>query len=311
MSPSARSLLAVGIVTLSLAAGVANAAAPIGYAAGFDTLFRIDIATRQGVVVGEFGQFGGAPISDVEGLAFAADGTLYGVSDSIPGGALVRINTSTGRGTVVGNLGLQGQGTGGIDSLDFGLAATCDGRMWVSSDTIDRLWEVDTTNGSTRLVGNTGAHISGLAARADGLFGIGVEGDEGLYRIDTDTGAATLVRKFQGVTLPDAGLDFDADGNLWAVFDLFPPVANSDLVRIDPETGVETVVGRITGPLLEGGSNSRELEALAIAPPVCEPDGNGAEPALPVPAASGFNTTLLALALLALGAFATRRFVRR
>ena len=133
---------------------------------------------------------------------------------------------------------------------------------------------------------------------------------EGLYRIDTNTGAATLVRKFQGVTLPDAGLDFDADGNLWAVFDLFPPVANSDLVRIDPETGVETVVGRITGPLLEGGNDSKELEALAISPPVCE-TGNGGGPALPVPAASGFNTTLLALGLLVLGAFATRRFARR
>ena len=309
MSPRARILLAVGSLTLSLVAGVANAAGPTAYAAGFDTLFRIDLATRQGVVVGQFGQFGGSSIGDVEGLAFAADGTLYGVSDSIPGGGLLRINTATGRATVVGNLGLQG--TGAFDSLDFGLAATCDGRMWVSSDTTSRLWEVDTATGATRLVGSMGRKISGLAARTDGLYGVGVEGDEGLYLIDTASGQATLVRAFSGVTLPDAGLDFDADGNLWAVFDLFPPVAHSDLVRIDPVTGVEANVGRITGPQLEGGNDSKELEGLAIAAPVCSPDGNGAPTVLPVPASSRFGTALLALGLLALGVLGARRYSLR
>jgi hypothetical protein len=307
MSPRARHILAFSLLSLPFGAQ----AAEFAYAAGFDTLYRINLDTRQAERLGTFS----APnatvsISDLEGLAFAPDGTLYGVSDSIPGGGFVRINTGSAQATIIGNLGLAGQGAPPNDNLDFGLAATCDGRLWLSSDTASKLWEVNPATGATRLVGQLGARISGLAARPDGLYGISVDGDEGLYRINTTTAATTRIGGL-GVSMPDAGLDFDSRGRLWGVFDLFPPVRRSDLAQIDPATAQLVSVGRIQGPGLGDDVDSKELEALAIAP--CQPDGTVPPPAaalLPIPAGSTWSWLVLGFGLLALAFTARRRFLR-
>lgn len=153
MSPAIRCLAAVLLLSLASTAGAQS----VAYAAGQDALFRIDLQTRRATQVGTF-SVPNAPIAfaDVEGLAFAPDGTLYGVVDNLAPAALIRINTSTGRATLVGEMGLKGQGANGSDSRDFGLAATCDGRLFASSDTSSRLWEVDP---------NTGASPSAAATR--------------------------------------------------------------------------------------------------------------------------------------------------
>lgn len=259
-----RRLLAVLLACLPLAA----LAEPFGYATGIRDLYRIDLATGQATLVGNTG------FVDVEGLAFAPDGTLYGAVDfglpsTAPTDFLLRINTSTGVATPVGQLsGLQGLGPAG--NLDYGLAFTCDGRLWLASDTTRQLWEVNPANAQTRLVGVLPAPVSGLAARGDQLYGLSVEASPRLFRIDTSNAQATAVGNLAlADTMYDAGLDFDATGRLWATVDYFtppsgvPPLRN-DIAELDPASGQIIALRAITGA--GSGLDTVQMEGLALAP---------------------------------------------
>jgi hypothetical protein len=269
-------------VALSMCAFGAQAD-PYAYATTFDTgagelssrLVQVDLAT------GTIRSLGRINYSDVEGLAIAPEGTLYGVSDTPPK-TLLAVDTSFGRGNAVG----AGNGNLGLATttpLDFGLAFTCDGRLWMSSDSTGSLWEVNRNTGEARHVGLMGANISGLAGTANGLYGIGIEATRGLYKINVDTAAATRVGPAINSIAPyvDAGMDVDSAGNLWAVLDYNAPPDSrpgdfgklSDLVRIDPQTGAFTYVAKTL----------IEVEGLAIGrPPACAVAGNGQIPAIPV-----------------------------
>lgn len=316
------------LAAAALALPVSVLAEPVGYAVGSggsgfggsSTLWRIDLGTGAATLVGPIGYV------DVEGLAFSPDGVLYAVADAgqacagvCPGGTdlLLQLDPQTGAGSLVGPLGLSDLG-----DLDYGLAATCDGRLWASSDTTGTLWEVNRFGGGSRVAGALGAPVSGLAGWGDALYGISVANDMALYRIDPDTGAAT---RLGPLGLPsafhDAGLDFDADGRLWATIDYFsPPPPNdllpealrrNDLALIDPDTGAASLAGTITGA--GSGLSTVQMEGLAIASPGgCGGGQPGPEPepriiptAVPVdaPAAS----LALATVLLLLGGLALRR----
>src|SRR5690606_4295083 len=131
---------------------------------------------------------------------------------------------SSGRGNGVRALSeLAGTGPGG--NLDYGLAFTCDGRLWMSSDSTGQFWDVTPGNGQVRFVSDLGAPISGLASRGAALYGIGVTLGSGsgnpagqaTYRINPDTGEATRIGSLNvSDTLSGAGADFDTDGVLWA-----------------------------------------------------------------------------------------------
>lgn len=271
MRPCARLLSAVLLCGLAAPA----LAEPFGYAAGFDRLYRIDLGNGQATELGPIG------FVDVEGLAFSPEGVLYGVADGGASGGsgltdvLLRLDTSSGAATLVGALsGLQGAGTGPFDALDYGLTFTCDGRLWLSSATTETLWQVDPASGATTEVATLGAPVSGLAAAGDVLYGISVSDDQALYRIHPDTGAATRVGAL-GLPLDffDAGLDFDADGTLWATIDYFSPpeglpeVERNDIARIDPASGQAQITSAISGA--GSGIATVQMEALALAPPSC------------------------------------------
>jgi hypothetical protein len=243
---------------------------PVGFVAGFDRLYRVDLGTGQATAVGAIG------FNDVDGLAFAPDGTLYGVADATAGSGsglsdlLIRINTTTGAGTLVGPLsGLSGTGPGG--GLDYGLAFTCDGRLWMSSDSTGQFWEVTPASGQVRFVGNTGTSLSGLGARGNDVFGVGVQlgsGDasqQATYRVDLATAAVSRIGGL-GVadTLSGAGADFDASGTFWATLDSQPPDFNraSRIARIDLISGSATVTGSVIG--IQDNISAR---GLALAPP--------------------------------------------
>jgi hypothetical protein len=286
---------------------------PQGYASGFDTLYRIDLATAHATKVGAFGSIGtgsgATPITDVEGLAFAPDGTLYGVSDALK--ILLRIDTASGRATVVGPLNLAVPSGGQFGNFDFGLAATCDGRLWLSSDVTRALWEVNTGNATTRLVGTTGAQISGLAAKGMDLYGVGVNGDESLYRIDTTTGLASAVGRIApSLSFYDAGLDFDGSGKLWLTLDYLPPpsgqpaIFRNDLAFVDVVTGAATIVGPITGA--GSGLDTVQMEGLAVAAPAACGAGGGGPVAVSVPLLTPKGTLLLFLGFLAAAMLALR-----
>ena len=285
-------------------------AATQAYVSAWNALYRLDLATARATPIGK-----GIGFNDVEGLALAADGTLYGVADGTAGSGseftdfLIRIDTTTGVGTMVGPLkGLSGAGPNG--QLDYGLAFTCDGRLWASSDTTGLLWEINPRNGDVRLVGDTSAPASGLAARGNILFGVGVQngfGDpyhQALYKIDPSNATATRIGSLQvGDTLSSSGADFDQNGVLWATLDSQPPDVNraSRLARIDPSTGKAEVIGSIQG-IVENVS----VRGMAIAPTSgCKtPSDTHASGPVPVP-----GPALPALALLGLAAalFGSRR----
>jgi hypothetical protein len=248
-------------------------AEPVGYAVGFDSLYRIDVGTGAATLVGPLGYV------DVEGLAISPSGELFGVADAgaVPPANdqtdfLLRINPATGVATPVGQMAaLAGTGSGPFGELDYGLAFTCSGQLWLSSDLTGQLWEVNPGTAATRLVGTMGVSISGLAGRGDALYGLGINDNPLLYRINTATAAVVPIGP---VGLPDrfydAGLDFDANGNLWATIDYFaPPVGlpplRNDVLRLDPMNGGILEQRIITGA--GTGIDSEQMEGLAIAPP--------------------------------------------
>ena len=302
-----------GLAVSAMVVAMPLRAQPVAYTSGLDTstgvdtLYRVDLATGQATRVGAIG------FVDVEGLAFHPDGNLYGVADgSADGGALtdllIRINTTTGAGALVAPLaGLANQGSG-LGQLDYGLATTCDGRMWLSSDTLGTVWQVDRDSGSVIPLLTGGPRLSGLASRNNELFGIGVENDEGLYRIDLGTKTAQRLGSLAlADKVYDAGLDFSADGRLWATLDyLTPPdgaalVLRNDIALLDSSVGTATTRLVVRG--VGEGLNTVQMEGLAIVPPVC---AAGVTPTA-VPGVSRLGLLALVLAMLASLAWAINR----
>jgi hypothetical protein len=283
--------------------------APFAYGSSVLRLYRLGLESQTAAALGTYGAAGGQEVADVEGLAFAPDGVLYGISD--PSKSLVRINTTTGRASFVSRLDASLRDA---PSLDLGLAFTCDGRAWASSDQQRRLWELNASDGSVRLVGETAVRLSGLAARGNELFGISVAGqdapslEQSIYRINTTTGELTRIGSFT-TTLPvvDAGLDFDEQGRLWATFDYNPqPGANpsvvdyGDLARIDPQTGA--LLARTPMTWLPRGAEGG-IEGLAITPACNVPAGTPPpRPIEPVPSATAAGLGLLGGLLALIGA---------
>jgi hypothetical protein len=253
----------VALLLLSLASASASAfAEPLAYVAGFDTLYRLDLATGTRSTIGPI------HFSDVEGLAFSPDGILYGVADASK--SLITIDVHSGHGTLVGDLGIHGQGVGAQDALDFGLTFDCSGELLLSSDTTAKLWRVNRGTGATSDQHLLSGKITGLAARAGEVYGLSAEdGHNSLYRIDPTAGTATLIGPL-GVATDgvDGDLAFDSQGTLWGVIDYSPtqPTRPSDIVRIDPISGHGSLVAH-TDP---------ETEALAIVPPQCVAGGPAA-----------------------------------
>lgn len=283
-------LLLAALACLPLSA----AADPVAYGAGFRDLYRIDLATGAQTRVGPIG------FNDVEGMAFAGLDELYAAVDGTQGAGgtstdfLIRIDLASGTGTLVGSLsGLAGQGPSG--QLDYGLASTCDGRLWLASENTQELWEVSRLNGGVRRVGSTGASISGLAGRGESLYGVSVGSDAALYRIDPQTAQATRIGALGiGGPIENVGLDFDLDGALWATLDPLDPSRPTRVVRLDLSSGAATLASSID---LDVG-----IEGLAIAtPPACQP-GTPAPAATPVPGPGGMLLALLAVLTALVGA---------
>ncbi len=299
MSLRARLAAAAAVALFSIAP---VRAATTALVSAFDGFYRTDLDSRKASLLGATGLYASQPIA-IEGMAYAPDGTLYGVSDNQK--ALFRLNPDTGKATQAATIALSGEGQYG--NLDTALAVTADGRFWLTSATLKRLWRLDPATGAVTEIGPLGAQITGLAARGNALYGAGSRGDEGLYRIDTRTGAATLIARFNGV-IPYAAtisLAFDASSQLWAVINYNPPQSEtgpiatwSDLAKVDSTTGSMQLLGALSGP---ASLQAIPVRGLSITAPTAVADA-----AVPIPATSPWALTLLALALVA-GTLAHRR----
>ncbi len=271
------------LFTLLTAACGSLSAAPVGYSinsdsgtANSDGLYRIDLATgaeleRIGTVKSV-----GTPRLDVEGLAFAPGGTLYGIDDDQL--TLFPISLTTALIDESQERSIVGLPVGGQN--DFGMTFDCDSNLYVTSVVNGSLYQMD-LDGNTTLQGSEGSlgvKISALAAygKPTRLYGLGngldsdfEEETPNLYEIDISSGTATLI----GALGPAAeeyfegGMAFDDAGQLWAITDRRQLFAPSQVMRINTTTGVASDVRSTT----EEG-----FESLAITEPRgCAPIGSG------------------------------------
>ncbi|MGY6630927.1 MAG: IPTL-CTERM sorting domain-containing protein [Wenzhouxiangella sp.] len=274
---------------------------------------RVNALWRVNLSTGEAEYVGWTSFLDLEGLALHPDGTLYGADDESK--TTVRVSRQTGFAQPIGGpLNRQNMGVPLTPNLDFGMAFDCQGQAYVVSDMTQTLFSVHLETGALTAVGPTGslgAPITDLAIRGNQAFGIGVgtagsglPASPNLYAVDLETATATLVGPLgpEARQYNNAGLDFDAEGRLWAVTDRRAVAGNdfpSDILRIDTATGqatrvAETIVG---------------LESLAISVPAgceSEPGDGEADDDGPVPIPTLGNVALALLALL-LGLLALTR----
>jgi hypothetical protein len=284
-------------------------AATAAYGEAFDTLYRIDLGTREASRVGAAGRYSGQIIGNISGLSQSADGRLYAAAGGFK--LLIEIDPETGVASVIGDLGLAGQGDPNRnDALDLNMAAGCNGTLWLSSGVANKIWSVDASSGATTPVGSTGHALTGIVARGGQLFGAGGKGDNTFYRIDPQTGAATAIGAFGSeVTrwVNSVSMSFDTSGTLWAVINYVPPENDtqtppdwSDLATINPATGRVHMVGPITGPdaLRQVG-----MKGFTVGPPPCTAGS------LPIgaPIDSPWMLALLAAGLASIAAAVRRR----
>ncbi len=262
-----RAFIAALVFVVALAP--ARAADTLAYSESFDTLFRVDLTAHTATKVGQATPVGVTRFANIEGLTLTPGGTLYGVSDGNPTKTLLRIDPTTGLATVVGTLVLTGGDTTG--QLDLGMAATCDGKLWLSSGT-GLFWQIDPNTAVATFVGNVGAKVTGLAARGNQVYGAGSQTNNNFYTINTATGAATLVGAYGISTyITTSSPAFDASGRLWTVLGYVPPQPGqtvfpewSDLAQLNLATGALIDTGPITGDAEFHDDFYGNLKGLAI-----------------------------------------------
>lgn len=298
------------LLVVSLFATSANSA-PMAYSVNSDSgnietedsLYLIDLATgidqRRGTL------FTGVETRrDTEGLAFAPDGTLWGVDDESL--SLFPITTSNGAVSFQAEKNLSGIQAGGGN--DFGMTFSCDNTLYITSVASNTLYSLDLEGNST-VIGPLGANISAIAAignptrlygLGNGQFENGNTDSPDLYSINPDTGAATIIGALGNTVgvYNQGGLAFDTSGDLWAITDrriVNGEIADlaSQVLRIDVNSGAATVVS---------STNEVGFESLAIAPPTeCSGPDTGTDKDERIPTMSPTGRLLAILALLFTG----------
>ena len=274
------------VLLVSLFAVSANGA-PMAYSVNSDSgdpdnqdsLYLIDLADGSGQRRGTLASgIPGDIRRDTEGLAFAPDGTLWGIDDDSL--TLFPINVKSG---VIGqSIDVQKLGfpTGGGN--DFGMTFSCDNSLFVTSVATRSLYELD-MQGNIEIKGSEGALGANISAIAgighpiqlyglgNGQFQDGGTDSPNLYSIDPDSGVATLIGPLgnEAGDYNQGGLAFDSEGELWAITDR--RIINnkiedfaSQILNIDLGTGAATLVSDTSA--IEGAGEVG-FESLAIASP--------------------------------------------
>ena len=271
------------LLTILTLVSASLAAAPTGYSinsdsasGNADSLYRIDLATGVETRIGAVKSLGETRI-DVEGLAFAPDGTLFGIDDDSM--TLFPINPANGTVLTAGEVELgpelpRGDPVTGGGGNDFGMTFACDGSLYISSVIKQTLYRLD-LEGNLERIGNAdgllGANIGALAAYGSPvqLYGLG-NGLDGslqkdsprLYEINLATGiAAPKPSEIGPNDYSEAGLAFDDAGELWAITDRRQLDLSSQVMKLDLTTGIASAIKAVNATGEQG------FESLAITVP--------------------------------------------
>jgi len=268
-----------------------------------DSLYRIDLTSGVDQLRGEL--FNGIEIlADTEGLAFAPDGTLWGIDDNSR--TLFPINQISGAVSYLDEILFSGFPIGGGN--DFGMTFTCDNSLYVTSEIRRTLYKLD-FQGNAETIGSLGAlnaNISAIAAIGNPtrLYGLG-NGDvasPSLYSINVNTGIAAIIGPLGTVGEYDEsgmGLAFDSEGVLWAITDRSQGSQSSQILRIDVDTGAATEVSTTL--------NEIGFESLAIAPPTDCVDRNAVDRYPGIPTLDPVGRLLAVILLMFTGMTILRR----
>lgn len=271
------------VVMLLTALCASLAAEPIGFSINSDSgtsnaegLYQIDLASGAETRIGTVKPPSGPARIDVEGLAFAPDGTLYGVDDESM--KLFPLSTESGFIQTDGDVHISGLPSG--VNNDFGMTFACDDRLYITSVYNRSLYQMG-LDGTATLIGNEGAlgvSISAIAAYGNPvkLYGLGNGLDQAnqvtspnLYEINPQTGQATEIGPLGPAAgnYHEGGLAFDEAGQLWAITDRRLLDLPSQVMRINTSTGTASDVRTTT---------EQGFESLAISVPRgCAPTGSG------------------------------------
>lgn len=255
------------------------AAAPYGYSINSDDgseqyhdgLYRIDLDTGEDTRVGTVLSNLQTRL-DVEGLAFAPNGVLYGIDDETL--RLFPIDPNTAKVDTENEVFLTGSDLT-IKNNDFGLTFACDDELYATSVAKKALYRIE-LDGTVHLIGSTGVNIVAIAAYGNNpvqLYGLGHgDGSANLYKINAGNGSIEETHALTGSFQPytEGGLSFDDDGELWAITDRslsLTPQA-SQILKINKSNGAVTV---------ESSTSAVGFESLAVTVPRGCATGNGDE----------------------------------
>jgi plastocyanin len=202
-------------------------------ATGGGRLWLIDVTNQSASLIGDTG------FDRLGGIAFASNGTLYGVSGgSANQGTLMTIDPTNGTATVIG---LLSDPNAAVDGLRFNSQGVLYGGSFNNSKSVGELLTIDPSNGtvlsSLTLVGSGNSFCPGIAFDSLDLL-YGSRGNSSGRLEDLD-----LIDQITGVMIPIGPMEvvisdivFAPDGILYG------SSPNGDLYRIDPITGTKTLL---------------------------------------------------------------------
>ena len=190
-------------------------------------LLTLDQNTGSGSIVGatRFNELTGVTIRPSNGELF---GTVKGSISTM----LVRIDAEAGQSYETAVIPVSN-----IRAIAFDLNDDLYGTNFNDGD----LYLIDPATGDTTFIGSTGINLFlGLAINPlDGtLWGTAIT--DAIYKINKSTAEATLIGNTGFSRTPE--IVFDAEGKLFGLSG-FAPTVVSELIQIDPSTGIGTVIG--------------------------------------------------------------------
>lgn len=194
-------------------------------------LYQIDVTTQMVTFIGSTG------FERIGGIAFNANGVLYGVSGgSASQGTLLTINLTNGAATVIG---LLSDPNAAVDGLRFNSQGVLYGSSFNNSAGVGQLLTIDPSNAnvlsSLTLSGSGNSYCAGIAFDAiDLLYGSRGNANGRLEDLD-------LIQP-NGTLTPIGGMEAVISDIVFSGSTLYGSSPTGDLYSINPITGAKTLL---------------------------------------------------------------------